>query len=172
MDIFWNYTFSKNALLWLTDWLTLFFRNACSSMYAAISINFVRSKQKTTRQDLKVVWDFIYELINQNQLQCLPHPFSEDLCWRAIWMKEMLGYQLDEVAAALRMPPRTIKGYVSKVLNFREVKANTIGRPIKSVSMHLHMEFFIMEAVLKHREKTLQNLSNNNGNGNNNAAKQ
>ena len=38
------------------------------------------------------------------------------------------------------------------------MKANTIGRPIKSVSMHLHVEFFIMEAVLKHPEKTLQNL--------------
>ena len=31
-------------------------------------------------------------------------PISEDLRWRAILMKEMLGYQVDEVAAALRMP--------------------------------------------------------------------
>ena len=30
-----------------------------------------------------------------------PRLFSEDLRWRAIWMKEMLGYQVDEVAAAL-----------------------------------------------------------------------
>ena len=63
----------------------------------------------------------------------MPHPFSEDLRWRAIWMKEMLGYQVNEVAAALRMPPRTIKRYVLKVLNFGEVKANTIGRPTNSV---------------------------------------
>ena len=27
--------------------------------------------------------------------------FTKDLRWRAIWMKEMLGYQVDEVAAAL-----------------------------------------------------------------------
>ena len=33
----------------------------------------------------------------------MPRPYSEDLRWRAIWMKEILGYQLDEVAAALRM---------------------------------------------------------------------
>ena len=33
-------------------------------------------------------------------------------------MKEMLAYQVDEVAAALRMPPRTIEHYVSKVLKF------------------------------------------------------
>ena len=87
-------------------------------------------------------------------------------------MKEMLGYQVDEVAAALRMQTRTIERYVSKVLNFGEVKANTIGRPINSVSMHPHVEFLIMEAVLKHPEKTLQNLSNVDDNGNDNAAKQ
>ena len=42
----------------------------------------------------------------------MPRPFSEDLRWRAIWMKEMLGYQVDEVAAALRMPPKPIERYV------------------------------------------------------------
>ena len=51
------------------------------------------------------------------------------------------------------MPPRTIKRYVS-VLNFGEVKANTIGIPINSGAMHPHVEFFITEAVLKHPEKT------------------
>ena len=56
-------------------------------------------------------------------------------------MKEMLGYQVDEVAAALRMPPRTIERYVLKVLNFGEVKANTIGTPINSVAMHPHVDF-------------------------------
>ena len=33
----------------------------------------------------------------------MPRPYSEDLGWRAIWMKEILGYQVDEVAAASRM---------------------------------------------------------------------
>ena len=46
----------------------------------------------------------------------MPRPYSEDLRWRAIWMKEMLGFQVDEVAAALWMSPRTIERYVSKVL--------------------------------------------------------
>ena len=27
----------------------------------------------------------------------MPHPFSEDLRWRTIWMKEILGYQVDQV---------------------------------------------------------------------------
>ena len=28
---------------------------------------------------------------------------SKDIRWRAIWMKEMLGYQMDEVAASLKI---------------------------------------------------------------------
>ena len=43
----------------------------------------------------------------------MPSPFSEVLRWRAISMKELLGYQVDEVVAAL---------------NLGQVKANTIGR--------------------------------------------
>ena len=38
----------------------------------------------------------------------MPCPYSEDLRWRAIWMKEMLGFQVDEVAATLWMSPRTV----------------------------------------------------------------
>ena len=33
----------------------------------------------------------------------MPRPYSEDLRWRAIWIKEILGYQVDEVAVASRM---------------------------------------------------------------------
>ena len=46
------------------------------------------------------------------------------------------------------MPPRTIERHVLKVLNFGEVKSNTIGRPINSVAMHLHVEVLITKAVL------------------------
>ena len=99
-------------------------------------------------------------------------PYSEDLRWRAFWMKEIKGYQVDEVAAALRMPPRTFKRYVSKVLNFGEAKANTIGRPINSVARHPHVEFLIMEAMLKCSAKPLRNLSNDDPDDNDNAAKQ
>ena len=85
----------------------------------------------------------------------MPRLYSEDLRWRAIWMKEILGYQVDKVAAALRMSPRTIERYVSRVLNFGEVKANIIGRSLNIVAMHQHVEFLITEAVLEHPEKTL-----------------
>ena len=33
----------------------------------------------------------------------MPGPYSEDLWWRAIWMNEIPGYQVDEVAAVSRM---------------------------------------------------------------------
>ena len=82
----------------------------------AISINVVGSKQKAIRQDSKVIWEFF--IINTST-SAMPPPFSEDLRWRAIWMKEMLGYQVDEVAATLRMPPRTIERYILKSFKFR-----------------------------------------------------
>ena len=102
-------------------------------------------QSKKLRQDRKVIWEFF--IINSSK-SAMPHTFSEDLRWRTIWMKEMLGYQVDEVAASLRMPPRTIERYVLKVLNFGEVKANTIGRPINSVAMRLHVEVLITKAVV------------------------
>jgi len=59
-------------------------------------------------------------------------------------MKEILGFQVDEVAAALRMSPGTIERYVSRVLNFGKMKANIIGRPLNSVAMHPHVDFFLL----------------------------
>jgi len=73
-------------------------------------------------------------------------------------MKEILGFQVDEVAAALWMSPRTIERYVSKVLNSGDVKAGIIERPANSVAMHPHVEFLIMESVLEHPEKTLSEI--------------
>ena len=65
-------------------------------------------------------------------------------------MKEILGFQADEVVAALWMSLRTIESYISKVLNSGDVKEENIGRPANSVAMHPHEEFLIMEAVLEH----------------------
>ena len=41
----------------------------------------------------------------------MPRPYSEDLRWRAIWMKEILEFQVDEVAAALWMS-RTLEALI------------------------------------------------------------
>ena len=63
------------------------------------------------------------------------------------------------------MSPRAIKRHVSKVLNFGEVKANTIGRPIKSVAMHPNVEFLLWNKCLntpKRHHRTFK--SNDDGN--------
>ena len=39
----------------------------------------------------------------------MPRPFSKEQRRRAIRMKEMLGYQVDELAAALKMPLSFLK---------------------------------------------------------------
>ena len=41
----------------------------------------------------------------------MPRPYSEDLWWRAIWMKEIPGYQADEVAAVSRMASLGFRPY-------------------------------------------------------------
>ena len=69
-------------------------RSSSEYQTTAISINVVGLKQKAIRQDGKVIWEFF--IINSSK-SAMPRPFSEDLRWRAIWMKEMLGYQVDEV---------------------------------------------------------------------------
>ena len=91
----------------------------------------------------------------------MPRPYSEDLRWRAIWMKEILGFQADEVVAALWMSSRTIERYISKVLNSGDVKVENIGRQANSVAMHPHVEFLIMEAVLEHPDKTPSEIVHN-----------
>ena len=57
------------------------------------------------------------------------------------------------------MSPRTVQRYSRQFLNFGNISPEVIGRPLNSVSMHPHMEFLIMEAVLKHPEKTLAEIA-------------
>ena len=88
----------------------------------------------------------------------MPHAFSEDLRWRVIWMKEMLGYQVDEVAASLRTQPRTIKyqALCLKSFQFRRSETKHHWKNDKKCGHPPTRRIFIMEAVLKHPEKTLQ----------------
>ena len=45
----------------------------------------------------------------------MPRLSSEDIRWQAIWMKEMLGYQMDEVAASLKM---SLKCYYDQIVEY------------------------------------------------------
>ena len=86
-------------------------------------------------------------------------PYSKDLRWCAIWMVELLGYSVDEVAATLFMSPRTIERYISKCLNTGDVNSEKLGRPFNSFAMHPHVEFVIMEAILEQPDTTLAEIT-------------
>ena len=91
----------------------------------------------------------------------MPRPYSNDPRWRAIWMVELLGYSVDEVAATLFMSPRTIECYISKCLNTGDVNSEKLGRPFNSFAMHPHVEFVIMEAILEQPDTTLAEIAYN-----------
>ena len=88
--------------------LCLFFLHDCleESLNTAISNNVVGSKHKARRQDRKVMWDkFIktsYVLLART---------VKILRWRAIWMKEIPGNQVDEVVAVSRMASLGVRPY-------------------------------------------------------------
>ena len=86
----------------------------------------------------------------------MPAPCNKDLQWRVIWMKEVLGYEVNEVATSLCSSPRTVERYRRKFLNFGDIKLEVIERPLNRVSMHPHVEFLIMKVVLKHLRKRWQ----------------
>ena len=44
----------------------------------------------------------------------MPRAYSQDLRWRAIWLTEILGFQMDEVSILLQMSTKTISRYVRK----------------------------------------------------------
>ena len=71
----------------------------------------------------------------------------------------MLGYEVNEEAASLSLSARSVERYRRQFLNFGNINPEVIGRPLNSVSMHPYVEFLIMEAVLKHPEKTLAEIA-------------
>ena len=70
-----------------------------------------------------------------------------------------LGYEVNEVAASLCLSPSTVERYRRQFVNFGDINPDVIGRSLNSVSMHPHAEFLIMEAVLRHPDKTLTEIA-------------
>ena len=129
-------------------------------LHTAVSKKVVQRKRKSVRDNAERQ-SGKHQGFNKSSRRTMPRPYSEDLRWRAIWMKEFLRFSVDEVAAALYISPKTILRYVSKCLKSGEVKAETLRRPLNSFLMHPHVEFVIMEAVLDHPEKTLSEIAQN-----------
>ena len=88
----------------------------------------------------------------------MPRAYSQDLRWRAIWLTEILGFQMDEVSILLQMSTKTISRYVRKFCSLGHVHTAVIGRPYACIAMHPHEELVIMEVLLQHPEKTLSEI--------------
>ena len=87
----------------------------------------------------------------------MPCPSSEDIQWRAIQMKEMSGYQMDEVAASLKMalsfdPTTLIEIAVYCIVCRNTLHSNFIKINFllcyKNLTMHIHV--YIEEAHLQY----------------------
>ena len=75
--------------------------------------------------------------------------------WRAIWLTEILGFEIDEVSLLLQISTKTISRYVREFRMLGHVDTAVIGRPYTCIAMHPHEELVILEVLLQHPEKTL-----------------
>ena len=79
------------------DTYTLWLSNIIHDLYTAISINIVGSKRQSLKTRPQGIVGFSW--LKFIKISHAWGPFSEHLRWQAIWIKEMLGYQEDDVAA-------------------------------------------------------------------------
>ena len=87
-----------------------------------------------------------------------PRAYSQALRWRAIWLTEILGFEINEVSLSVQMSKKTISRYVRNFYMLGTVDAPRIGRPYTCLAMHPHEELVIMEVLLQHPEKTLSEV--------------
>ena len=74
-------------------------------------------------------------------------------------MVNILGMKINEVAIYLSISPRSIERYLSYFRARGRVEAKKVGRRICSLSIHPHIEFMIMEAILYEPQKTLAEIA-------------
>ena len=84
----------------------------------------------------------------------MPRAYSEDIRWRAIWLIEIIGLDVEEVSFYLQLSRKTIFRYIDKFRTTGNICPDMIGRPYSSIALHPHEEFVIIELVLQHPEKT------------------
>ena len=54
----------------------------------------------------------------------MPCAYNQDLRWRAIWLAEILGFEIDEVSLLLQISIKTISPYVRKFCMLGHVGCN------------------------------------------------
>jgi transposase len=82
-------------------------------------------------------------------------PYNQDLRWRVIWLAEIVGLDLLEVSFLIQLLERTIRRYVKKFRELRNVSTAIIGRPHNCIAIHPHEELVIFEILQQYPEKTL-----------------
>ena len=87
----------------------------------------------------------------------MPRAYTQHVIiqWRAFWLTEILGFEINKVSLLLQMSKKTISRYVRKFRMLGHVDTAVIGRPYACIAMHPHEELVIMEVLLQHPEKTL-----------------
>ena len=88
----------------------------------------------------------------------MPRGYGEDLRWRAIFLAEIVGIDIEEVSFYLQISKMTIYRYIDKFRTVGNISTGIIGRPVGCISFHPHEEFVIMELILNHPEKTIAEL--------------
>ena len=79
----------------------------------------------------------------------MPAPYSEDLRWRAIWIRHFCGYSEEETCFHLGISKWTLRRYLHGYFVSGDVKAKKIGRPLGTLHFQLPEELIIMEAILE-----------------------
>ena len=88
----------------------------------------------------------------------MPAPYSEDLRWRAIWIRHFCGYSEEETCFHLGISKWTLRRYLHGYFVSGDVKAKKIGRPLGSLHFQLPEELIIMEAVLENATVSLNEI--------------
>ena len=88
----------------------------------------------------------------------MPRPYSQDLRWRAIWLTEIVGLDLEEVSFYLQLSEMTIRRCIQKFRELGNLNTAIIGRPYNCVALHPHEELVIFEILQQHPEKSLSEV--------------
>ena len=99
-------------MLWFAIFLAVFWcmvQCTCNMLHTPL-FQLMLSDQSIKLEDKTARLCGIFFWINSWKI-AMTRPYCEDLWWRAIWMKEIPGYQVDEVAAVSRMVSLGIRPY-------------------------------------------------------------
>ena len=68
----------------------------------------------------------------------MPREYSKDFRWRAIWLTEIVGVDVQDASFYLQLLKKTISRYINTFRMLGNVDTAVIGRPYTCISMHPH----------------------------------